>query len=67
MKAVQLDIFGNEVQPKVKKIYRLHLYHNGYAGYKDIEAYTGRQALYLFYHEKRENRTYAVTDCYEVK
>ena len=69
MKAVQLDIFGNEVQPKAKKEpdwYVLHLYHKDtYCGTRQIKAYSEKQAIFLFYNEDETNKQYRVSDCYK--
>ena len=69
MKAVQLDIYGNDVLPVDKrKTYRLELYYgDSYAGSKEIKAYSVKQAKFLFYNASRTNRQYDITDIYEVK
>ena len=67
MKAVQLDIFGNDVVDDKRKTYRIVVYYkDSYAGCKEIKAYSEKQARYLF-HQDKANKQYKITDCYEVK
>jgi hypothetical protein len=62
---VQIDIFGNDVEPKKLRLYRVYGYVSYTLGYKDIKAYSEKQAVYLFrkYHDFKVK----VTDVYEVK
>ena len=62
---VQIDIFGNDVEPKKLRLYRVH----GYLGYnhtsKEIKAYSESQAVGYF--RKYHNYRVKVTDVYEIK
>lgn len=62
---VQIDIYGNDVEPKKLRLYRVH----GYVGYthvsKEIKARSEAQAVGYF--RKYHNFKVKVMDAYEVK
>ena len=62
---IQIDIFGNDVYPKELRLYRVHGYVSYTHVYKEIKAYSEKQAVYLF--RKEYDFKVKITDVYEVK
>lgn len=61
----QIDIYGNDVEPKRLRLYRVYGCDNYTTVYQEIKAWTEKQAVYLF--KKYYNFRIKVTDAYEVK
>ena len=62
---IQIDVFGNDVEPKKLRLYRVHGYVSYTSVSMNISAFSEKQAVYLFrrYHDFNVR----VTDAYEVK
>ena len=62
---IQIDIYGNDVEPKKLRLHRVYGYVSYTSVHMNIPAFSEKQAVYLF--RRLHDFNVKVTDVYEVK